>query len=139
MKRLFVIALMGLLSFGVFFTPAVAGRHIVKVMTRNQYLGANLDPVILAQTPEEFLAAATDALRTIAVNNFPLRARRLATEVAFTKPDLIGLQEVFDFTVDGANIEPPFVDHLAETLEALDDKGVLKDVPEVLLPACRRD
>jgi hypothetical protein len=118
---------MGLLFIGIFSTPAVAGRFhrgdIVKVMTRNQYLGANLDPLILADSLEEFFAAATDALNTIAANNFPLRARRLAWEVAITKPDLIGLQEVFDFTVGGANIGPPFVNHLEETLDALANKG----------------
>jgi hypothetical protein len=52
-----------------------------------------------------------------------LRARRLAAEVALTKPDLIGLQEVYDYTVDGKNIGPPFVNHLKETLAALKDKG----------------
>jgi endonuclease/exonuclease/phosphatase family metal-dependent hydrolase len=127
MKRLFGLALAGLLFLGIFSAPAVAGGFhrgdIVKVMTRNQYLGANLDPVVLAQSPEEFLAAATDALKTIAVNNFPLRARRLATEVALTKPDLIGLQEVFNFELNGDNPGPPFVNHLTETLDALAAKG----------------
>lgn len=127
MKRLFGLALAGLLFLGIFSTPAVArGFHrgdIVKVMTRNQYLGADLDTVIKAKSPEDFLAAATDVLKTIAVNNFSLRARRLATEIALTKPDLIGLQEVFNFELNGKNVGPPFVDHLAETLEALDDKG----------------
>ena len=117
---------MGLLFLGIFSAPAVArGFHrgdIVKVMTRNQYLGADLDPVILAK-PEEFIAAAKAALAQITANDFPLRARRLAWEVAITKPDLIGLQEVFDFTVNGANIGPPFVNHLEETLDALAAKG----------------
>jgi endonuclease/exonuclease/phosphatase family metal-dependent hydrolase len=127
MKRQFVISLVGLLFLGIFCTPSLAGRFhrgdIVKVMTRNQYLGANLDSVIQAKSPEEFLAAATDALKTITVNNFPLRARSLAAEVALTKPDLIGLQEVFDFKLNGQNSRPPFVDHLAVTLDALAAKG----------------
>ena len=127
MKRLVVITLAGLLLLSIFSTPAVAGRFhrgdIVKVMTRNQYLGANLDPLILADSLEEFFAAATDALNTIAANNFPLRARRFATEVALTKPDLIGLQEVFDFKLNGKNFGPPFVNHLDVTLDALAAKG----------------
>ena len=123
MKRLFVLVLSGLLFLSVFCAPALAGRDSVKVMTRNQYLGANLNPVVLAQTPEEFIAAAAAALEQIAANDFPLRAQRLATEVALTKPYLIGLQEVFDFTLNGLNVGPPFVDHLTETLDALDDKG----------------
>jgi endonuclease/exonuclease/phosphatase family metal-dependent hydrolase len=124
MKRIFGFVLVGLLSLAVFSTPVAAGRNKVKVMTRNQYLGANLEPVVLAQTPEEFLAEAINVLNTIAVNNFPLRARRLATEILLTRPDLIGLQEVFDFRLNNENVGTPFVDHLAETLEALDDKGL---------------
>jgi hypothetical protein len=52
-----------------------------------------------------------------------LRARRFATEVALTRPHLIGLQEVIDFTRNNENAEPPFVDHLEETLDALAAKG----------------
>jgi endonuclease/exonuclease/phosphatase family metal-dependent hydrolase len=123
MKRLLRFALAGMLLLGVFSGSALAGGDMVKVMTRNQYLGADLAPVVLAQTPGEFLEAATDALTTIAANNFPLRAQRLAKEVALTKPDLIGLQEVYDFTLNGFNSGPPFVNHLDMTLAALKDNG----------------
>ncbi len=123
MKRLFGLALAGLLFLGVFSAPAVAGRDIVKVMTRNQYIGADLEPLILAQTPEELIAAAMAVLAQITANDFPLRARRLAKEVALTKPHLIGLQEVSDFTLNGVNVGPPFVDYLEETLDALAAKG----------------
>ena len=123
MKRLFGLVLAGVFFFGVFSAPAVAGSDIVKVMTRNQYIGADLKPLILAETDEELIAAALATLTQIAANNFPLRARRLATEVALTKPDLIGLQEVINFTLNGQNGSQPFVDHLDETLEALAAKG----------------
>lgn len=123
MKRLFTIAIVGLLLIGMLAAPSLAGGDRVKVMTRNQYLGADLTGLIIAQTEEEFIEAAKTALFVIAANNFPRRAERLAAEVAFTKPDLIGLQEVFDFTVNGGNARPPFVDHLAETLKALEQKG----------------
>jgi len=119
MKRLFGLALAGLLVLGVFSAPAVADGNIVKVMTRNQYVGADLTPVILEPTPD----AVATAFAQIAANDFPLRARRLAMEVALTKPDLIGLQEVFDFKLNGVNVGPPFVDHLTETLDALAAKG----------------
>lgn len=123
MKRLFGIALVGMFLFGVFYNPALAGSNMVNVMTRNQYLGADLTPVILAKTEDEFLEAATDALTTIAANNFPLRAQRLAKEVALTKPDLISLQEVYDFKLNDENFGPPFVDHLTVTLDALAARG----------------
>jgi endonuclease/exonuclease/phosphatase family metal-dependent hydrolase len=98
--------------------------HVIKVMTRNQYIGADLTPVILAQTAQEFLAAATAALTQVAANNFPRRARGLAREVFLTRPDVIGLQEVSDLTVNGLNIGPPFVDHLETTLDALAAVGL---------------
>lgn len=123
MKRLFGLALAGLLVLGVFSTPALAHGDIVKVMTRNQYVGADLTPAFLAQTPEDLFPAAVAALAQIAANDFPLRAQRLAAEVALTRPDLIGLQEVFDFKLNGVNVGPPFVDHLTETLDALAAKG----------------
>ena len=123
MKRLFGLAVAGLLFLGVFSAPAVAGRDIVKVMTRNQYLGADLSLLIQPPPGVDPIDAARAVLVQIAANNFLLRAQRLATEVALTRPDLIGLQEVFDFTLNGANIGPPFVDHLEETLNALAAKG----------------
>jgi endonuclease/exonuclease/phosphatase family metal-dependent hydrolase len=123
MKNLFEFTLAGLLFLSVFSAPVIAGGDSIKVLTRNQYLGADLTPVVLARTEEQFRAAAEDALNQIAENYFPLRARRLATEIALTEPDVIGLQEVFNFTVNGSNIGPPFVDHLAETLDALAAKG----------------
>jgi endonuclease/exonuclease/phosphatase family metal-dependent hydrolase len=92
-------------------------------MTQNQYLGADLTPIILSQTPEEFSTAVVTAFTQAAVNNFPLRAQRFATQVALSEPDLIGLQEVFDVKLNGANVGPPFVDHLAVTLDALAARG----------------
>ena len=132
MKRLFTIAMVGLLLVGVFAAPTLADVDRVKVMTRNQYLGADLTGLIIAQTADEFIEAAKTALTVIAANDFPRRAKRLAAEVAFTKPDLIGLQEVFNFTLDGENPGPPFVDHLAETLKALEQKGQLYIVAATL-------
>lgn len=120
MKRLFGLVLAGVLLLGVFCAPAAAGGDdVVRVWTQNLYLGADLTPLITATSAEEFLAAADEALTQIALNNFPLRARRLATEVALTQPDLIGLQEVFNFELNGTNAGPPFVDYLDTLLDAL--------------------
>ena len=124
MKRLFVFGLAVMLVLGICYVPASAGGHFIKVMTRNQFLGADLTPLILAQSPGDFTAAVEAALAQIGANNFPLRARRLAAEIAFTRSDLIGLQEVYDFKLNGLNIGPPFVDHLEVTLDALKAKGL---------------
>jgi hypothetical protein len=78
----------------------------VTVMTRNLYLGADINrPVIAAltaeaegKTPQEILVAlgnATYVTRAIVdQTSFPTRARLLAGEITRTEPDLIGLQEV---------------------------------------------
>jgi endonuclease/exonuclease/phosphatase family metal-dependent hydrolase len=78
----------------------------VTVMTRNVYLGADINrPVVAAttaqaqgKTPQEILVAlanATHVTRAIVdQTDFTVRAPLLADEVAQTQPDLIGLQEV---------------------------------------------
>jgi len=78
----------------------------VTVMTRNLYLGADINRPVraaltaqaLGKTPEEILVAlgnATHVTRDIVdQTNFPVRAGLLADEIVRTEPDLIGLQEV---------------------------------------------
>ena len=95
----------------------------ITVMTRNMYIGANLVPVIAAQTPEEFFSAAQGALAQAAANNFPERASALAAEIVEKKPHLVGLQEVYNFTLDGSNSQPPFRDHLKDLMNALAAQG----------------
>lgn len=123
MKHIIGLALASLLVVGAFPAPTLATDNLVKVMTRNQYLGADLTPVILAQTPEEFLSAVITVLEQMRRNDFPSRAQRLATEIALTQPDVIGFQEVLDLKLNGRNPGPPFVDQLAETLAALAARG----------------
>jgi endonuclease/exonuclease/phosphatase family metal-dependent hydrolase len=67
---------------------------VVRTMTRNLYLGANLLPAIGAKTLPEFVAANGQILREVTENNFPVRAEGLADEILEQEPDLIGLQEV---------------------------------------------
>lgn len=68
--------------------------HVANVMTRNLYLGANLTPAILAKDLPTFVKANGQILREVTANNFPLRAKGLASEILRAKPDLVGLQEV---------------------------------------------
>jgi len=122
-----VLALLVLISLGLAFAPAVLAAAPDKpaptVMTRNQYLGAEIQSLAAAPDPPAFFAALREALIQIAENNFPERARALAREIADTRPDIVGLQEVWDFQINGDNGPPPFVDHLAETLAALEELG----------------
>jgi endonuclease/exonuclease/phosphatase family metal-dependent hydrolase len=67
----------------------------LQVMTRNLYLGADLAPVLGATTPEEFLAATAGVFEAVTeTNDFRIRAGAIADEIAATRPDLVGLQEV---------------------------------------------
>jgi endonuclease/exonuclease/phosphatase family metal-dependent hydrolase len=88
-------------------TPAEAdpGKPLT-VMTRNLYLGTDIDRPMLAavtaqaegRTPEEILVAlanANHAARAIVDRtDFRVRAQLLADEIARAGPDLVGLQEV---------------------------------------------
>jgi hypothetical protein len=105
MRRTTASALLATLAF--LSLAAAANAHApdirlghVEVYTRNLYLGADLAPVIRSASAAEFLANAQAALGQIAANNFPVRAAALAHEIAVHPPDLMGLQEVFRFTVD---------------------------------------
>ncbi|HEX8108859.1 MAG TPA: endonuclease/exonuclease/phosphatase family protein [Kofleriaceae bacterium] len=89
------------------------------VMTRNQYLGADLEPLFSAPDAATFNREVIAALDQIAANRFPERALSLALEIARQQPDAVGFQEVYDFTLDGANGPPPYRDQLSDTLRAL--------------------
>jgi hypothetical protein len=75
--------------------PALAQDRI-DVMTQNQYLGADLTPIITAP-PEGFNQAVIDALSEVAANDIATRADLLAKLIANRLPDLVGLQEVFRY------------------------------------------
>lgn len=63
-------------------------------MTRNIYLGADLGPAIRAASLQAFIDANGEIMRQVDTNNFPVRARGLATEIRQKSPDVVGLQEV---------------------------------------------
>lgn len=123
MKSLFGLALAGLLFIGSFSAPAVADNHVIRVLTQNLYLGADLTPLLLAEDFDELEIAATAVIEQIAANFFPLRAQRLATVVALSQPDVICLQEVFDFKLNDLNDGLPFIDYLQAIRNALAARG----------------
>ena len=79
-------------------------------------------------TTEEFLEVASQSPIAIALNDFPARAEALADEMALTRPDVIGLQEAFNFSSDGGawptNGPSPFLDILAVFEAALQSRGL---------------
>ncbi len=74
----------------------------VKVLSRNLYIGFDVDQTIAAlatQVPETIQAAIEAAIGTLLATDFPTRARALAREVDLLRPDVYGLQEVYDIKV----------------------------------------
>jgi len=120
---------------GALFTPALLlanpGKPDIVVITQNQYLGADLTPIISAEGPEEYNQAVLDTLFSIAANNIPERAESLAMSIADRHAHLVGLQEVFKFecietgTIPGACLlfSDAMNDHLQLTLDALQGLG----------------
>ena len=106
-----------------FHMPVCAEAGGLRVMTRNVYLGAEILPLVASETPEEFLAAAQKALEQAAANDFPERAEALAAEILLKNPHLVGLQEVYNFTVNGSNGPVPYRDYLADLMAALEAQG----------------
>lgn len=105
----------------------------IDVMTQNQYLGADLAPVLGAPDAGSFNAAVVDALTKIAATRPAARTRALADEIAQRNPDVVGLQEAFKFACqpypgfpaargkgcDDAVIKGAFTNHLRDTEAAL--------------------
>jgi endonuclease/exonuclease/phosphatase family metal-dependent hydrolase len=104
----------------------------IDVMTQNQYLGADLGPVLAAaiSDPSNMNAAVVDSLGKIAASSPAERVRTLAEQIAQRNPDVVGLQEAYKFECQGIGCEDPaikdaFTDHLKDTEEALRGKYVV--------------
>ena len=66
----------------------------LRVMTRNLYLGANLDALVQAKSTREAFSAVEKGWGDVQANNFPTRARAIAREIASARPDFVGFQEL---------------------------------------------
>jgi hypothetical protein len=101
-------------------------------MTRNLYLGADLDPVVAAAVSGDNAAlqeAVLEAWTTIERTNFPARAEALADEIEQSEPMLVGLQEVTLFRTgpaDGVPLNATFVryDFLDTLLDELNERDL---------------
>jgi hypothetical protein len=70
------------------------GPGSVTVMTRNIYVGADVDVVLSAEKAEDIPILVAQTFQQLLETNFPERAVALVKEIAMTQPHLIGLQEV---------------------------------------------
>ena len=70
-----------------------AGDRQVTVMTRNLFLGTDLNPIFQAPSLPALFGAVGAGWAQVQANDFPARAQAIAGEIASAKPDLVGLQE----------------------------------------------
>jgi hypothetical protein len=129
MRKIFIGAAIILLAVLYLQMPVWAKGKFksksLRVMTRNLYIGAEIQSIAAAGSFAEFLFLANEALVKVAETNFPERARALAKEIVRNKPHLVGLQEVYNITLNGINPPGvlPYVDYLDELLKALNEQG----------------
>jgi hypothetical protein len=98
-------------------------------MTRNLYVGADVDAVIGAlasSDPSDDLPALLTALGELAATDWPARARAIAAEIARERPHAVGLQEVSTVDVDlsGFGIPAYHADFLPTLLSELSALGL---------------
>jgi hypothetical protein len=96
------------------------GASRVSVFSRNMYIGADVDSVMrtLANDPTNTIPVLLWAIGVLENTDFEARAGAMADEVARLRPDVIGLQEVYDITI----MIPPLGVNIA-----LDFQGTFED------------
>ena len=120
MKRLIILAT---LCTALTVAAPSAETPRTSVMTRNLYIGADLTPVITAQTLPAFGAAVQTVLGQIAASNFTERVLSLADEIIEKRPHLVAVQEAYRLTQNGNTGAPPFRDYLTDLLDVLAIRG----------------
>lgn len=133
-------------------SPAFAtqGRHpgpMIKVMTRNLYLGADIFRVVeaaLNPNPDpdglDVPRAVADVFRIMQETDFAERAEAIADEILHTSPDVIGIQEASTYYLQtpsdflaGNTVQASavFIDFYAVLDAALQKRGLFYDAYSV--------
>src|SRR5690349_2457307 len=113
--------------------PSVAtvpdGAVGLTVLTRNMYVGADVDLVIgalVSPDPSDDQPALLAAIQTLNLTDFPTRAKALAAEIERARPHAVGLQEVSTIAIDLSPLGVPMSiqqDFLATLLAELAARG----------------
>jgi endonuclease/exonuclease/phosphatase family metal-dependent hydrolase len=100
------------------YTP----HRVGSVMTYNVYFGADLLPILGATTQAELLAAVGAAWSQVVANDIPKRASSIAHEIASVAPELVGLQEVAQWSLgpspDNMTVQYDFLQLILDSLSA---------------------
>lgn len=84
------------------------GHDEIKVMSQNQYLGADLAPLLTAN-PGQFNDVLVETLKKVAASRFHDRAQRQAAQIAKENPHVVALQEAW--RLDCQDLNPPVQGH----------------------------
>jgi endonuclease/exonuclease/phosphatase family metal-dependent hydrolase len=96
----------------------------LRVGTYNVYLGADLGLLLGSRSEEDLAANQAEVERQLGVTAFPERAAAVARVLAAQHLDLVGLQEVCCWRLDGR----PLWDFAAELLGCLEEAGTPFDL-----------
>jgi endonuclease/exonuclease/phosphatase family metal-dependent hydrolase len=107
-------------------------RSTITVMSRNMYVGADVDAVIAAlgtPDPADDQAALVAAITTLQETAYPARAAAIADEIDSARPHVIGLQEVskVDVSLPPLGVEV-HLDFLPTLLAEMEARGLHYDV-----------
>ena len=111
-------------------TGSTAGARTITVMSRNLYIGADVDAVIGALAspdPSDDVPALLAAVTTLQNTSFPTRAQALADEIARARPHVLGMQEVDQLDIDLSALGAPIhisLDFLPTLQAALAARGL---------------
>lgn len=113
---------------------AIAG---LTVMTRNMYVGTDVDRAITTPDPNQIPFVVGELWELLLANDYPSRAAAMAREIAEHRPHVVGLQEVSlfrsqtpaDFQLNAQDVE---IDFLATLLDELAALGMSYDVAAIV-------
>jgi endonuclease/exonuclease/phosphatase family metal-dependent hydrolase len=94
------------------------GKHEVRVLTQNMFIGAPLGPIVQATSLPAFLAAINALPGIIQTTKPAERAAAMAAEIATQRPDFVALHEVWKLTVEGVVVED-LLQYVLDALKAL--------------------
>ena len=112
--------------------PEASHKAGISVLSRNMYVGADVDAVIgalVTPDPTDDQTALVAAISTLHATAYPVRAAAMADEIARTRPHLVGLQEVsrIDISLPPLGIDL-HLDFLPVLLAELQARGLEYDL-----------
>ena len=114
-------------------TTSNASATQLTVMTRNMYVGTDVDLVLATPDPNQIPFVVGELWQLLLQNDYSERAAAMAAEIAASRPHVVGLQEVSlfrtqtpaDFQLNAQDVVIDFVPTLLAELAALGETYVV--------------